>query len=289
MLDSWQLALRAERKSEHTVRSYTTGVRRFLAWCETTGTPAVLDKTTVQTFIASLLQSGAEAASARSRQLALRRFAVWLVAEGEIDTNPLIGLKPPQLDTKVVEPLSDEQLKRLVKACAGRSLRDRRDDAIVRLMVETGMRAGEVVALQTSDIDLPRGIAIVRRGKGGKGRVVPFSPQTAAAIDRYLRTRRTHRLADTPNLWLGQRGMTFSYKGLARSLEMRAEDAGLPRFHLHLLRDTAATRWLAAGGSEGGLMSVAGWAKRDMLDRYARATASDRASDEARRLNLGEL
>jgi site-specific recombinase XerD len=289
MLDSWQLALRAERKSEHTVRVYTTGVRRFLVWCETTGTDPVLDRATVQRFITALLDGGTEAASARSRQLALRRFAAWLHAEGELDDNPIIGLKPPQLDVKVVEPLTDDELRRLIKTCAGRTLRDRRDEAIVRLMAETGMRAGEVVALRTSDVDLHRGIATVRRGKGGKGRVVPFSPQTATAIDRYLRTRRTHRLAGTPNLWLGQRGMTFSYKGLARSLEMRAQDAGLTGFHPHLLRHTAATRWLAAGGSEGGLMAVAGWAKRDMLDRYSQATASDRAAAEARTLGLGDL
>ena len=221
--------------------------------------------------------------------MALRRFAAWLHAEGELDDNPLIGLKPPQLDVKVVEPLTDEELKKLIKTCAGRTMRDRRDEAIVRLMAETGMRAGELIAMRTSDIGLTRGIAIVRRGKGGKGRIVPFSPQTATAIDRYMRARRTHRLADTSTLWLGQRGMTFSYKGLARSLEMRAQDAGLTGFHPHLLRHTAATRWLAAGGSEGGLLSIAGWKRRDMLDRYTSATASDRAAAEARTLNLGDM
>ena len=49
------------------------------------------------------------------------------------------------------------------------------------------MRAGEVLGMQLADVDLTRGLATVRRGKGGKGRVVPFGPQTAAAIDRYMR------------------------------------------------------------------------------------------------------
>ncbi len=57
-------------------------------------------------------------------------------------------------------------------------------------MAETGMRAGEIIGMQTSDVDLQRGLATVRRGKGGKGRVAPFSPQTATAIDRYMRARR---------------------------------------------------------------------------------------------------
>lgn len=60
-------------------------------------------------------------------------------------------------------------------------------------------------------------------------------------------------------------------------------------FHPHVLRHTAASRWLAAGGTEGGLMAVAGWSRRDMIDRYTKATAEQRAADEARGLRLGEL
>lgn len=70
---------------------------------------------------------------------------------------------------------------------------------------------------------------------------------------------------------------------------MRARRAGIPGFHPHILRHTAAHRWLAAGGSEGGLMAVAGWTRPDMLARYPQARASERAAEEARRLNLGEL
>ncbi len=55
------------------------------------------------------------------------------------------------------------------------------------------------------------------------------------------------------------------------------------------MRHTAAHRWLGAGGSETGLMAVAGWARPDMLLRYTRAQASARAAVEARTLNLGEL
>ncbi len=129
---------------------------------------------------------------------------------------------------------------------------------------------------------------MVRRGKGGKGRTVPFGPQTGRSIDRYLRGRRTHRLAGTAALWLGDRGKEFSYCELRKALRERAEAAGIAGFHPHLLRHTAAQRWLDAGGSEGGLMAVAGWSRRDMIDRYTRATAADRAAEESRRLGLGD-
>jgi site-specific recombinase XerD len=289
LLSSWELALRAERKSPATVKSYGDGVRGYLRWCAGQNLPAVLDRRQLAGYVDSLLAGGAQPATARSRQLGVRRFSAWLAEEQEIDTDPLLGVKAPKLDTKVVEPLTDDDLRRLLKACAGRDLRERRDEAIVRFMAETGARAGEVAALSTADVDLVAGTAIVRRGKGGKGRSVPFGPQTARAIDRYLRVRRTHRLADTAALWLGDRGKAFSYDALHKTLGMRADMAGIEGFHPHLLRHTAAHRWLAKGGSEGGLMAVAGWTRPDMLMRYTRAQASARAADEARRLDLGDL
>jgi site-specific recombinase XerD len=289
MLPSWELALRSERKSPQTIKSYGDGVRGFIRWCQTSGHTPALDRDLVKGYVADLLGAGAEPSTARARQLGVRRFSAWLEEEGEVDTDPLLGLKAPKLDAKVTESLTETELRRLIKACGGKEFRDRRDDAIIRLMAETGMRAGELTGLTVADIDLNRGLVTVRRGKGGKGRVAPFGDQTARAIDRYLRARRTHRLAETDTLWLGDRGKTLEYYGLWAALKYRAQLAGLTNFHPHLLRHTAASRWLAAGGSEGGLMAVAGWSSRDMLDRYTRATAADRAAAEARNLNLGEL
>jgi len=289
LLPSWKLALLADRKSPQTIDSYTTGVRLFLQWCDQHGHAAALDRNMVRSWIADLLDGGAAPATARSRQMSLKRFSAWLVEEGEMDSDPLRDLKPPKLDTKVIERLTDDECARLVKACQGKLFIDRRDEAIARLMIETGLRAGEVIALTVGDVDLARGLAVVQRGKGGKGRVTPFSSQVARSIDRYIRMRRSHRLAHTEGLWLGDNGQTFGYHGLDVTMKRRAKLAGLTGFHLHLFRHTAASRWLAAGGSEGGLMAVAGWSSREMVDRYTRATASDRAADEARNLNLGDL
>ena len=289
LLGSWKLALQADRKSPQTIDSYTTGVRLFLAWCAEQGHVASLDRHLVRSWVADLLASGAAPATARSRQMALKRFSAWLVEEDITDTDALLGVKPPQLDTAVIERLADDDCARLIKACQGKAFIDRRDEAVVRLMIETGMRAGEVIGLSTEDVDLSQGLAVIRRGKGGKGRVVPFGPEVARCIDRYLRMRHRHRLAHTEALWLGGGGQRFRYHALDATMKRRAECAGLKGFHLHLLRHTAASRWLAAGGSENGLMAVAGWSSRSMLDPYTRASASDRAAAESRRLNLGAL
>jgi len=295
LLPSWQLSLRADRKSETTLKTYSDGVRFYLEWCAQEKAEP-LERTSIRGWVAALLDKGNQPATARARQLAVRRFSSWLAEEGEIPADPFLGVKAPKLDTKVIEPLTDDELRALLKACTppkgstpAEMMRHRRDEAILRLMMETGARAGEVVALERADVDAAAGTAVIRRGKGGKGRVVPFGPHTALALDRYMRLRTHHRLATSPALWLGDRGKGFSYDALHKALGERATAAGIVGFHPHLLRHTAAHRWLAAGGSEGGLMAVAGWTRPDMLLRYTKAQASSRAATEARGLNLGEL
>ena len=289
LLPSWLRAMRGANRSPATIALYGGGVNTFLRWCAHQHVAAVLTRDSVNAFVADLLNDGAEPATAVARQKALRQYSKWLAAEGELkDGDPLFGLARPQQTTKVVDALDDDQLRHLIKACHGTTFLDRRDEAIVRLMAETGLRAGELIALTVSDVDLDRGQAVVRKGKGGKQRVVPFGPKTVASLDRYLRARR--RIAgNTAALWVSVHGTAFTYFGLTNAIKARAKAAGINNFHLHLMRHTAATRWLRAGGSEQGLMSVAGWASRSMLDRYTQASASERAAAEARTLRLGDL
>lgn len=295
--ESWLLTLRAERKSPQTLKQYGDGVRFYLDYCETEALPPLV-RTTLTGWVNSLLERN-KPATARSRQLAVRRFSAWLADpdEGdEISSDPFAGMKPPRLDETEIQPLDDDELRRLLSACrppkdanAAQKLRHVRDEAIIRLMLESTMRAGEVVSLTLNDVDTAGGVAVVRRGKGGKERRVPFGPEAAKAIDRYRRLRRFHRLAESPMLWLGDRGKGFTYDALHKTLALRAAEAGISGFHPHRLRHTAAHRWLAAGGSESGLQAVAGWTRPDMLHRYTKARATDRALEEARKLNLGDL
>jgi len=294
LVPSWSLHLRAERKTDGTIRTYLAGVTPYLVWCRGRDP---LARATLQAWTAELLESGASPATAKTRMMAVRHFTRWLAGEGEISEDPFSRMRPPKVDEPVVPVLTDDQLRALVKACAAPvgetsglpSLRHRRDEAIVRLLAESGLRAGECIALGVNDVDLVTLEALVRRGKGGKGRRVPFGATTAKAIDRYLRVRRLHKLADRPELWLGDRGRLLAYNGLYWALGQRATAAGIEHFHPHMLRHTSADRWLAAGGSETGAMAVHGWSSPDMLQRYGRANREQRAIDEARRLDRGEL
>ncbi|MDT7765567.1 MAG: hypothetical protein QOC63_4987, partial [Mycobacterium sp.] len=95
LLASWQLSMKAERKALGTIKVYSDGVKYFLRWCDETNTPPVLSKTNVQQFLADLLDKGREGATAYARYKGLKQFTKWLTAEGEFDTDPLLGLKPP--------------------------------------------------------------------------------------------------------------------------------------------------------------------------------------------------
>lgn len=290
LVDSWVIALKSARRSRSTLKIYTSSVARYLQWCDDNGHPRQIERGQVSTWIAEMLDAGAQPTTAAARLAGVRQFSKWLAEEGEISSDPLLRLTAPKGEMPITPVLADDELKALIKACQGSALRDRRDEAIVRLLAETGMRAGELIALELDDVDLTRGLAYIRRGKGGKGRIVPFGPQTARALDRYIRLRRGHPAADSNALWLGARTrQRLGYHGLRVTLAERGELAGIKSFHPHVLRHTAASRWLSKGGTEGGLMSVAGWSSREMLDRYARVTASERAAAEARSLNLGEL
>lgn len=295
-LASWQLALRAENKSPLTVRCYTDGARRYLAWCATHDHPP-MSRASLNGWISHMLDARAAPATARIRQQAVRRFAGWLTAGGELPADPFPGVKAPRVDPPVVEPLTDAELRALLIACTGSgsgiaaeaALHDRRDEVIIRLMLETAIRSGEVVTLEVGDVDLTRCLVTIRRGKGGRGRVIPIGPATNEALRRYLTLRAQHPLAASPDLWLGSRGRRFGYEGLGRALRRRAKRAGIADFRPHRLRHTAAHRWLSRGGSESGLMAIAGWTRTDMPVRYTRARASERAAEEAWRLNLGNL
>jgi site-specific recombinase XerD len=249
----------------------------------------VLDEPTVTAWTAALLDAGKTPNTVIARLKGVRRFSAWLAEKDEIPRDQLAGIRAPKKDDPVVPDLTAAELAALLATCAGKDFRHVRDRAIIRFMTETAARASEVVGMEKPDVNLTAGLGIIRRGKGGAGRVVPFSPQCGAAIDDYLRARRRHKLASTPPLWLGDRGRNLSYQGLYAALERRGQVAGIERMHPHRLRHTGAVRWLRKGGSPTGLMAVAGWTSLDMLRRYIKAAESDLAAEESRRLDLGDF
>jgi site-specific recombinase XerD len=285
LLTSWDVTLRNERKSEHTRRIYRTAVTSFLQFCAQEGMPQQLTKAGVIAWLAS--QADNEASTVRLRLTALKLFARWLAAEEGFDADHILTVRPPKVDQRSVPDLSENEVLRVLKACDGAELRDKRDRAMVFVLAETGLRAAELLALDIGDVDVVACTLHVRRGKGGKGRRVRFSPGCATVLDGYRRARRrAGHPADSGPLWVSNRGR-LSYTGLVSTLKGRAKQAGVSGFHVHRLRHTAAVRWLKAGGTETGLRAHAGWTSNAMIARYSKTASEQLAGEEFNRLNLG--
>lgn len=285
LVDSWRTSLIAQNKAKGTVDLYTHIATKFVAWADGREPNSRI----AQEWVAHLLQGGISPTTARMRVVALRCWGRWLLAEGETGEDVFKGLVAPKPDTKVVPALSDAEVNSLLRTCRGSEFLNIRDEALMRFLFETGVRSQELISLELGDVNLREMTAVIRRGKGGKGRIVPFHPQTAEKLDRYIRNRKKIARDGVTRLWVTRHGKPLAYEGLRNLLRRRADAAGVEGFHPHRARHTAATRWLRSGGTEGGLMAVAGWSTRSMLDRYTAHSASERAIEESRRLGLGEF
>lgn len=272
-----------------TITVYTATIRLFGEWLTDHGKPATvaeLTKDNVRSWLADLADERAPA-TVSTRFAALRRFTSWLIEEEEIIGDPMAGLRAPKVQHKPVPILDDAELTKLLKTCAGRTFDDRRDEAILRVFLDTGVRVSELCGLTVESVNLDGEVALVC-GKGGKTRPVYFGVRTVRALDRYLRERRKHRYAHLPNLFLSQRG-TLGVDAVRERLRIRAEQAGLPgRINPHRFRHTMAHDFLLAGGQERDLKKLAGWSSDIMLERYASSTADMRAREAARRLRRGD-
>jgi site-specific recombinase XerD len=284
LVPDFKRSLRARNLSPRTVDIYGNGADLFVRFLVETGLPTEARKITrdsVEMFIERQL-ARAKPATAAQRYKAVGQLFKWLGDEGEVPESPLRNMHAPKIPEELVPVLDHEQLRRLLATASTKSFVDVRDRAIMLLMIDSGMRLGEVSGLKLEDVDRDLQVAYVL-GKGRRPRSCPFGAKANEALSRYLRLRAQQKYASLPWLWITRQGRTTD-SGIRQAIVARGNEAGLGHIHPHMLRHSFAHDALANGMAEGDLMMLAGWRSSAMLRRYGAAQAADRAKDAYRRI-----
>ncbi|MFF3671718.1 tyrosine-type recombinase/integrase [Microtetraspora malaysiensis] len=298
IVESWRLALEEANKSPRTIEAYIGAAETLLRYLR--GHDLPLDTEGVQAaHIRACLKAELDRTSPVSAHKVYRGLSVfwkWIAAEGErTGESPMTNVEAPTVTKKVKPPLTEEEISALLKACSGSSFTDRRDTAIIRILIDNGMRVSGLAGLryvpdnpQRNDV-WPSRHQLRIRLKGGDEHIAPIGKRAAAALDRYLRMRAGNRYAvELDWLWLSPKGQ-LTVRGIQQMLDRRGQQAGIEgRVHPHRFRRTTAHMWLEEGGDPLDLMQVAGWRSLSMVQLYAAEKAGDRARKVHARLSPGD-
>ena len=286
---SYDLALRASNRSARTVQSYLESFDTFVAFLLRVGMPTDVTTITrehVEAWIVDMAEAGRAAATLRIRYASLRQFFKFAAEEGEITDSPMRNMHAPIVPEQRIDVLSFDQVRAMLATCKAGAFEDLRDDAIMRLLWDTGLRRGELLGLKLEDLDFEVSVAFVL-GKGRRGRAAPFGHKTARALDKYIRARSREKNAPLEELWISRRGR-LSEGAVSKMLSERGHRAGVGHVHCHQFRHSFANEWLADGGNEGDLMRLGGWRSRDVMARYGAVAADDRAREAHRQRSPGD-
>jgi site-specific recombinase XerD len=301
LLPSWQLALESDNKSPKTIKSYAASVRSLAKFLRDHDMPDDIEDVEPE-HIRAFLVSERERTSAAFAQQHYRNLHVyfrWIEREGERTApNPMTRVGKPAVPESVKPFFTEAELSKLLAACKGQDFESRRDTAIIRILVDTGVRVSGLANLRfdAADDDRTDVFLQLRRLrvvlKGGRQHWVPIGRKAAMDLDRYLRFRARHPRSSSPWLWLGvrngPRGEHFTDTGIRQMLERRGEQAGVQNVNPHRFRHTFADSWLANGGNVDDLMNVAGWQSITMPLQYAKGRGVARAAAAHERLSPGD-
>lgn len=280
-VDAFDRHLLVERNlSTHTRRAYRTDVLQFAEFSGE-GAPHEVGKSEVRRWLSSLYRERSAATVGRKLS-SIRAFYRFLLREGAAPSDPTLGVPAPRQAKRLPRPLGIDDCEVLASADGAepdgeleqwRWLRDR---ALVELMYGTGIRVGELVALDGRDVDLTtRQVRVM--GKGRKERVVPLPALACQALADWLEARRGPGMLAEP-LFVSLRGRRPAVDGkprrlgardVRRVLATRAAAAGIvDRVHPHRLRHSYATHLLDMGAGLRDIQELLGHASLSTTQKY---------------------
>jgi integrase/recombinase XerD len=276
--------LRVRNYSETTLEAKGRYLRYFAAWCEDRGITRPTEVTLplierYQRWLFHYRTQGGKPLSIHSQRsylAALRPFFKWLVQQRYILANPaseiVIPRKITHLPRDILTAEEAEQVLRQADLTEPLGLRDR---VILETLYATGIRRFELMELKLYDLDLERGSAMIRQGKGKKDRVVPLGERCQAWIEKYLREVRPRLVVepDDSTVFLNNLGEPFSPNGLTQLVRGYVLESGVgKKGACHLFRHTAATLMLEGGADIRYIQELLGHADLETTEIYTHVT-----------------
>jgi integrase/recombinase XerC len=263
--DDWQ---RARGMGEKTRRAYGVDLAQLADWAAGRGLePKALTHRDLRRFAAVLGERGAAKSTVARKLAAIRTFYRHLLERREIDANPADLVSSPKKDAYLPQVLKAAEVVELLEAIPGSTPLDLRDRAMFELAYAAGLRAEELVNLDTTSAD-PDAEQVRVEGKGGRTRVVPAGEHAWRALDRYLtRGRPALEAGESGALFLSKSGRRLSTSDVRRRLKLQARRAGISP---HTLRHSFATHLLEGGADLRTIQELLGHASISTTQTYTR-------------------
>ena len=264
----------------HTVRAYLSDLSDLFDHLGRMGVTDIarLDLTMLRSWLAKQQALGKARTTMARRAAAVRVFTAWASKVGLLATDPGALLANPKARRTLPAVLDVDDVRALLDAAQERGLGGDpvgiRDIAVLELLYASGIRVGELVALDVDDLDTARRVVRVF-GKGRKERVAPYGVPAAVAMRRWLEEGRRHlvRPGSGPALFLGSRGGRLDQRAVRTLVHDRlAEVPGAPDTGPHGLRHSAATHLLEGGADLRSVQEILGHASLATTQLYTHVT-----------------
>ncbi|MFC2032434.1 tyrosine-type recombinase/integrase [Chloroflexota bacterium] len=291
LIKRYELAKRAEGKSPKTIKGYEELLLSFCQYIkEYTGGTAISGFTIdiVRQYIIYLqtrpkfqghpfTPQQNTLLSPRTVQChvrALKVFASWLFAEGYTDQNRLMNLKLPKATSKVMEPLTPQEIKKVRSSINRQSYSGERNHAVLVTLLDSGLRASEVTGITLDNLNLKDGFIKIT-GKGDKERIVPIGKFVQMELLHYIEKVRPQPYgSNCDKLFLSRGGKTITVNTVKLVFSRLARSSGINRLHAHLCRHTFAINYLLNGGDIFSLREILGHTTLEMVNHYLHFTSS---------------
>lgn len=265
--------------SEKTIEWHRTSLTHFLKFCSSQGIDSVykISAVDVRKYILYCENKGYKPGGIYAKYSSVRTFFNWLEIELDTSTwsNPIRKIKVKKPNIPPLDPADITAIKAILKECNtpifGHSRwLGTRDKLIILMLLDTGLRASELLSLTLDNINPITGVIRVLHGKGGKSRTVYIGRKTRQMLRRYLKEAKI-----TDYLFMIEGNRILTYSGLVQMLRNRAKRAGVKYQTAHSFRRLFALTMLRNGVDIYSLQLLMGHADLQVLRRYLKQTDRD--------------